>query len=45
MRKLYKITTLLSLILTLSIVAQDTKKADKYFNRLEYVKAAKPIKS
>lgn len=41
MRKLYKITTLLSLILTLSIVAQDTKKADKYFNRLEYVKAAK----
>jgi outer membrane protein OmpA-like peptidoglycan-associated protein/tetratricopeptide (TPR) repeat protein len=40
MRKLYKIAVVLGLTLTLSISAQNTKKADKLFNRLEYVKAA-----
>jgi len=40
MKKIYKITLVLGLIFTLSTTAQDTKKADRLFNRLEYVKAA-----
>jgi len=40
MRKLYKIAVVLGLTLTLNSAAQDTKQADKLYNRLEYVKAA-----
>jgi outer membrane protein OmpA-like peptidoglycan-associated protein len=40
MKKIYKIFIVLGLFITLSIEAQDTKKADRHFNRLEYVKAA-----
>lgn len=39
MKKIYQ-AALMGLIFTLSINAQDTKKADRHFNRLEYVKAA-----